>query len=161
MAQKTSELLMETAAVVGQQTVDVGINALVNLTEMSRNFLLSSGYLKSAGGVLGQSRDSVIVVQPPSALSRFGVNYVSIFVAATGYYVASSMKPKELNDFNWEYHNMPTHAFWGTGFGVCACIAASILPPYTKLWVMSLIGYKVWVDVVRPVLQIGKENIDI
>jgi len=161
MAQKTSEFLMETAADVGQQTVDVGINVLGNLTEMSRNFLLSSGYFKSPGGVPGKSRESVIVVQPSNASSWFGINYVSIFVAATGYYVASSMKLKELNDIYKEYHSMPTHVIWGTGFGLCACIASSILPPYTKLLVMSLIGYKVWADVVRPVLHIGKGDLDI
>merc|ERR1719427_587074 len=128
---------------------------------MSRKFLVSNGYFKSAGGVPGQSRESATVLQPSDASSRFGVNYVSIFVAATGYYVASSMKLKELNHFYKEYHNMPTHLFWGTGFGICACIAASILPPYTTFLVISLVGYKVWADVVRPILHIGKEDLDI
>jgi len=174
MAQSTPEYLKETAAnivhsavevgkdalhspvEVGkdalQSTVEVGKGTLSNLTHMSRDFLVNKGYLSGEGGSQG-SRQNIAIVQSGNKSSLYGFDYFSIFFGATGYYVVSSMNLKSYSDITADYQSMPTHLMWGAGFGLAACCGACIYPPYTKWLVATLVGYKIWADIVRPKLK--------
>jgi len=174
MAQSTPVYLKETAAEIVQtavevgkdaihspgkvgkdalhSTVEVGKGALSNLTHMSRDFLVNKGYL-SGEGVSQGSRQNIATVQTGNRSSVYGFDYISIFLGATGYYVASSMNLKSYSDITLDQKSMPTHIMWGVGFGLAASCGACLYPPYTKLLVATLVGYKIWADIVRPKLK--------
>lgn len=159
MAKRAQEYV-ETAADIGKSTVEVAKDALSNITYISRKFLLMNGC--SPGESESQySGQNIIIVQPANKSSGFGVDYFSIFLGATGYWVASSMNLKSYTDILTEYHNMPTHLTWGCGFGLAACAVACIFPPYTKWLVATLIGYKIWRDIVRPTLNLGDDELEL
>jgi len=85
------------------------------------------------------------VVQPMQQLesaTSWQIGYVPIFFAAATYYNMVTLKPKSFADFLKLKVDWPTHFLWGAGNGLCACLAASLFPPYTKWLVIFLVGGK-------------------
>jgi len=174
MAQSTPVYLKETAAEIVQtavevgkdaihspgkvgkdalhSTVEVGKGALSNLTHMSRDFLVNKGYLSGERGSQG-SRQHIAIVHSGNQSPGYGFDYISIFLGATGYYVASSMNLKSYSDITLDHQSMPTHVMWGVGFGLATTFGACLYAPYSKWVVATLIGYKIWADIVRPKLK--------
>jgi len=151
--QSTVEVAAEVGADALQSTVEVGKDALSNLTDMSRDFLAKKGYIAGEGCSQDSNRHKIAVVRSGNMSSVYGVDYFSIFLGVTGYYVAASMNIKSYTDITKDYQHLPTHLMWGAGFGLAACLVACIYPPYTKLLVGTVVGYKLWVDIVRPKLK--------
>jgi len=84
------------------------------------------------------------VVQPIQQLESVSwqLGYVHLFFAAAIQYNMVTLKPKSFSDFLKLKDDWPTHFLWGAGNGICACLAASLFPPYTKWLVIFLVGIK-------------------
>jgi len=84
------------------------------------------------------------VVQPMQQIesATWEIGYVSLFFAAATYYNMVTLRPKSFWDFLKLKDDWPTHFLWGAGNGICACLAASLFPPYTKWLVIFLVGVK-------------------
>jgi len=84
------------------------------------------------------------VVEPMQQLEKasWQIGYVPLFFAAATYYNMVTLKPKSFSDFLKLKVDWPTHFLWGAGNGICACLAASLFPPYTKWLVIFLVGVK-------------------
>jgi len=119
MAQATTESLME----LGQAAVDARRDEIEYL-----DYVLPAS-----------------VVQPMQQLEKatsWQIGYVPLFFAAATYYNMVTLKPKSFSDFLKLKDDWPIHFLWGAGNGICACLAASLFPPYTKWLVIFLVGVK-------------------
>jgi len=81
--------------------------------------------------------------------SAWQVGYVNIFFAAATYYNMVTMRPASFSDFLKLRYDWPTHFMWGASYGTCACLAASLFPPYTKWAITILVGLKWCSEVIK------------
>jgi len=153
----TPESLIETAAEIGQASADVGLDALRVITKISRQFLVENGY-SNPEGVPSVRAQRFILIQQPKKDSVLQLGYIPIFLAASGYYVIVSLKPKSWMASLFKlYREWKTHLMWGVGYGTCACLAACTFPPYTKWLVFFLVGFK-WCEVLLTLTQRSRRD---
>jgi len=81
--------------------------------------------------------------------SSWQVGYINIFFAAATYYNMVTMRPASFSDFLKLRYDWPTHFMWGSSYGACACLAASLFPPYTKWAITILVGLKWCSEVIK------------
>jgi len=126
IAHTTTESLMELAEELAEDFVEAAVDARRDEIEYLDHVLPAT------------------VVEPMQKLEKtsWQIGYVSLFFAAAFQYNMVTLKPKSFADFYKFKDDWPTHFLWGAGNGACACLAASLFPPYTKWLVILLVGCK-------------------
>jgi len=81
--------------------------------------------------------------------SIWEAGYINIFFAAATYYNMVTMRPASFSDFLKLRYDWPTHFMWGASYGTCACLAASLFPPYTKWAITILVGIQWCSEVIK------------
>jgi len=89
-----------------------------------------------------ENLDQVLPASVVQTMQQWEIGYIPLFFAAATYYNMVTLKPRGFSCFLKLKDDWPIHFLWGAGNGICACLAASLFPPYTKWLVILLVGVK-------------------